>query len=198
VTRRRLLIVLGAVALVVVVVVGLGQSKSIDETTTRITPAAMTARLAGSPPRLAALHAQANQLLAGSPSDVKKRIASFKGIPVVVNLWGSWCPPCRLELPFFQKAGVDFGKRVAFIGLNVLDNAGDARTLMRQIPVAYPSYKDIRGTTAQAAAGTNSGLPITVYFDRSGGRNQIHQGAYASEAELARDIRHYALGAPAT
>jgi cytochrome c biogenesis protein CcmG/thiol:disulfide interchange protein DsbE len=183
----------GALAVVVLVVIGLGQSKGIDETTTTQSVAEMTEKLAGSPPRLAALHTQANELLEGNATTVQRRIASFKGIPVVVNLWGSWCPPCRLEMPFLQKAGVDYGKRVAFLGLNVEDPVSKAKDLLKQIPLPYPSYIDGRGTTGTKLAGSIVGLPITVFYDASGKQQQIHVGVFASEKELDTAIRRYAL-----
>lgn len=194
VTRRRILIALGAVALVAILIVGLGQSKGIDEQTTTQSAAEMTRDLAGSPPRLAALHAQANELLDGNAATVQRRIASLKGFPVVVNMWGSWCPPCRLEMPFFQKTGVEYGKKVAFLGLNVQDPEAGAKKLLKQIPLPYPSYIDPGGRTGTKLAGTVSGLPITVFYDASGKQTEIHQGVFPSQADLAAAVRRYALG----
>ena len=191
---RRILIAVGAVIVVALVVIGLSQSKGIDEQTTTQSAAEMTRELAGAPPRLAELHAQANELLEGNTTTVQRRIAALKGYPVVVNLWGSWCGPCRLEMPFFQKTAVDYGKKVAFLGLDVEDSVTDAKKLLKEIPLPYPSYIDPRGTTGTKLAGSVAGLPTTVFYDATGKRQQIHQGVFSSQEELATAVRRYALG----
>ena len=98
--------------------------------------------LAGSPPRLASLHKQANQLIGGDKSDFQARMAQLKGHPVVVNKWASWCAPCRGEFPVFQQAALKLGNKVAFLGLDGNDNDGNARKFLKSFPVTYPSYRD--------------------------------------------------------
>jgi thiol-disulfide isomerase/thioredoxin len=53
---------------------------------------------------LAGNAAQADQLVGEGAADLKTRLAALRGHPVVVNQWGSWCPPCRAEFPFFARA----------------------------------------------------------------------------------------------
>jgi cytochrome c biogenesis protein CcmG, thiol:disulfide interchange protein DsbE len=193
---RTAAIVVVAAALIAVVVIGLSQAGSqggAPKKGTAPTGTAAQAALRGAPPRLASLHSQAGDLLVGGQAAFTQRRDGLHGHPVVVNGWASWCAPCRGEFPYFQKVGVEYGKQVAFMGLDVTDNAGDAKRFLGQFPVPYPSYADPRGTTMQSLAAT-AGLPNTVFYDARGRRTFVHQGGYTSESALAADIKRYAIG----
>ena len=197
-SRRTIFIALGALALAVVVGIGLSQSSGTSNGTGEVKPASQSRAevqraLAGSPPPLASLHRQANELLPGGKDVVKARLASVKGRPAVVNKWASWCGPCRSEFPFLQRASVTYGKRVAFLGLNAGDNRDAAKRFLARYPVSYPSYEDPNEKTA-FALGASTNFPITIFYDRSGKESFIHQGGYASQEALERDIRKHALG----
>lgn len=182
---------LAAIGLLVALIVGLSQThQTARPKASTLTPAEVTQRLAGSPPALAALHGEASQLLPGGAKGFKARLASLKGHPAVVNKWGSWCGPCRAEFPLFQRAGVTFGRRIAFLGLNAGDNHGDAATFLKQFPISYPSYED-PGDRASLDLGWGSNAPLTIYFNARGKQIYEHQGQYTSQAQLNADIRRY-------
>ncbi len=152
--------------------------------------------LAGAPAPLAALHRQANRLLPGGGDAFEERIAALRGYPVVVNVWASWCGPCRLEFPAFQQLSAEYGKRVAFIGVDSQDADDAARTFLHDNPVPYPSYTD-PDEEITGRIGATRGLPATAFYDRRGELLYFSYVPYVDGADLRADIQRYALGEPA-
>jgi cytochrome c biogenesis protein CcmG, thiol:disulfide interchange protein DsbE len=197
-SRRRLLSVLGAVAVVAVVVIGLSQSKSDTGTAKPGTfdLAAAKRALAGAPAPLAALHDRSNALIPADKLVYEQEIKALAGHPIVVNKWASWCGPCRGEFPVLQSTSLKYGKRVAFLGLDTTDHDGDAAKFLRDFPVTYPSLVDRNAHIAQSL-GIGRSFPTTIYYDARGKVQYIHQGPYTSNAKFAADIERYALAHPA-
>lgn len=148
--------------------------------------------LAGAPAPLAALHEQANELLPGGTDAYEKRVAKLRGYPIVVNVWASWCGPCRFEFPVLQKLSARYGKEVAFLGVNSEDSEDAAATFLREEPVPYPSYSDPDKDVAESI-GVTFGFPDTAFYDRSGKLVYLKQGPYEENSELEADVRRYAL-----
>ncbi len=195
-TPRSASIAAVALAVLVLLVVGLLQLGDSRSTTgaapTPITLTQARTLLSGSPPPLAALHAQANQLLPGGLGALRARLTALRGTPVVINKWASWCEPCRAEFPVFQHVSVSQGKHVAFIGIDSGDTTrSDPLGFLRTLPVSYPNYYD-RSGQAGVTITDSTFTPVTVFFD-SRGKEYIHQGPYPSVAKLEADVRRYAL-----
>jgi cytochrome c biogenesis protein CcmG/thiol:disulfide interchange protein DsbE len=188
-TRFRLRIALFALLPVALAAIGCGASDGGASAGRH--PDYATA-LAGSPAPLAALHAQANELLPGGTEAYEKRIAALRGYPVVANVWASWCGPCRFEFPTLQKLAARYGKRVAFLGLNSEDSADAARTFLAEAPVPYPSYSDPDKEIAESL-GAIHGFPDTAFYDSAGELVYLKQGPYVEDSELEADVRRYAL-----
>ncbi|MGA8364354.1 MAG: TlpA disulfide reductase family protein [Solirubrobacteraceae bacterium] len=195
----RLLATLAIVAVIALLAVGLIQlagsssPSSSDGSTARLTLAQVQARLVSSPAPLAALHAQAGQVLSGGAPALHARLAALRGYPLVINKWASWCVPCQSERSAFQRASTSLGRSVAFMGIDSGDTSlADGRAFLRALPVGYPSYYDQSGRLGTQIADS-SFTPVTVFYDREG-RQYIHQGPYPSAAKLEADVRRYALG----
>jgi len=154
--------------------------------------AAVGHALAGSPPLLASLHEQADQLL-GSESALADRIRALRGYPIVINAWASWCGPCRSEFGLFAAASASYGRQVAFLGADTDDSAADAHTFLTAHPVSYPSYQTSTSNMTNIVPQGVGDLPTTIFISRAGKVLYVHTGQYDSEGTLDQDIRSYAL-----
>ena len=147
--------------------------------------------LAGAPPPLAKLYEQANRLLPGGTDGFERQLAALRGYPVVVNKWASWCGPCRVETPWFQRLSARLGERIAFLGVDSDDSSAAAGDFLREFPLPYPSFSDPDEEIAEAMKAT-IGFPATAFYDSSGELAYVHQGQYASIDDLTADIERYA------
>ncbi len=111
--------------------------------------------------------------VSGTTIDGKRvSLADYRGKVVVVNVWGSWCPPCRAEAPMLADAARDLAKKdVVFLGIDSRDpSEAAARAFVRRFDIPYPSIYDQQGSTLLAFRGTltlNS-IPSTVVVDPRG------------------------------
>jgi protein SCO1/2 len=145
--------------------------------------------LQGSPGALSAIHQQAGRLLSAS---LAARLRQLRGYPVVLNAWAAWCPPCRSEFSLFAAASAQYGRRVAFLGVDTNDTASDARSFLAQHPVSYPSYQS--SSSGLSPLASILGMPTTIYIGADGKVLNVHTGQYDTEATLQTDIQRYALG----
>jgi cytochrome c biogenesis protein CcmG/thiol:disulfide interchange protein DsbE len=157
-----------------------------------LTRAEVSRPIAGAPPVLAALRRRVDVLLGGGVTAFDAQLRALRGHPVVVNMWASWCAPCRYELPLIQREAVRRGARVAFLGVNVMDDRDSALRLAARYPMPYPSFVDPRSAIVAGRFGSR-GLPVTAFYDARGRLAIVQQGQFATEAKLAGAIERYAL-----
>jgi len=141
---------------------------------------------------LAANRAQANQLIDGGEEALDAKLAELRGHPVVVNQWGSWCPPCRAEFPFFAESAAAHEGEIAFVGVDIQDDRDAAEDFLGELPVPYPSIYD-PDAEAVFSLGWGQSSPTTWYIDEGG--EIVHQrpGAYADRAQLEADVESFLL-----
>jgi thiol-disulfide isomerase/thioredoxin len=103
-------------------------------------------------------------------SDDTLTTAPYAGKVIVINVWGSWCAPCRKEAPDLVAASQETADVAQFVGLDIRDYAkAPAQAFVRAFHVPYPSIYDPRGT--QLVKFTElppSGIPSTLIIDRKG------------------------------
>ncbi len=95
----------------------------------------------------------------------------YRGKVVVINVWGSWCPPCRKEAPDLQSASVETKDVAQFVGITSKDyDPAPAEAFVRSFEITYPSIYDPTGKVLLAFAGDlpPSAIPSTMIIDREG------------------------------
>lgn len=117
-------------------------------------------------------------------------LAAYKGKVVVVNIWGSWCAPCRLEAPnLVEVADQDKAKGVAFLGINTRDlDVSNAVRFDKQFKVPYPSLYDPYGKLMlrfPKGSLNPQSIPATIVIDRQG-----RIAARALKPLSVDDLRH--------
>lgn len=113
-------------------------------------------------------------------------LAAAGGRPVVLNVWASWCTPCRREMPALAAAHGTFGDRVAFIGINHQDTRDHAIALLDGTGVAYPSGYDPEGSVALDYG--LFGMPTTISISADRELLERRTGEM-TDAEIASTIR---------
>jgi cytochrome c biogenesis protein CcmG, thiol:disulfide interchange protein DsbE len=190
---RRVLLVLGTLALVAVVAIGLGQAGgSREEEGEPFDLEQAKQQLAGAPAPLAALHEQSSTILDGGLKAFETRMDDLEGTPLVINKWASWCRPCRAEFPIFQQVATERGKEIAFLGVNAADKRPAAEEFLAERPLPYPSYEDPDEDIARELDAAKF-FPMTIFRDAKGG-TFVKAGEYTSRAELEADIDKYLGG----
>ena len=104
------------------------------------------------------------------------------GVPTVVNLWASWCGPCREELPLVQQLADASGDRVRVLGVASLDGAHQAGSFAQDAAITFPSAFDGDGAV-MSAIGVNT-LPHTLFLAADGSLAYVRVGPVSSLAEF--------------
>ncbi len=116
--------------------------------------------------------------LAGGTLD----LAQAPGVPTVVNLWASWCGPCREELPLLQQLSVDAGEQVRVLGVDSQDGRPQGVSFATDAGLTFPLAFD--GDGALAAELGLRGLPHSLFLAADGSVVHIESGGISSYDEL--------------
>ena len=117
-------------------------------------------------------HPAPNFLLVMLHTDSGKSVLSlsnFKGKPIVLNFWASWCQPCKEELPLLENAWKQMQaqkKDIVFLGIDFQESKSDATSFLQLHGITYPAGLDTNGSIANIYRITS--LPQTIFIDRNG------------------------------
>ena len=112
-------------------------------------------------------------------------LVGLRGTPVIVNIWASWCGPCRVEAPILARAARAYGRRVQFLGVDILDTTGAATAFEQEFHIPYPSVFDPSGDIRDALGFL--GQPDTIFYASDGSKVATFSGAI-DQLELSTNI----------
>jgi peroxiredoxin len=106
-------------------------------------------------------------------SGKKISLSQFKGKPVFVNFFASWCQPCKLELPFIVKQYPALKSQMVFLGIDELESPSRVAPFAKQMGIAYPILIDPGSVGSDYQIDT---LPKSIFIDRHGVVRAIWRG----------------------
>jgi cytochrome c biogenesis protein CcmG/thiol:disulfide interchange protein DsbE len=117
----------------------------------------------------------------------RQSLSDYRGKVVVLNVWGSWCDPCRAESPLLERwhKRISRGGEGTLLGVDVLDNTPDATAFIREYGLTYPQLKDPEDKL-RPEYGV-AGVPETVVIDRRGRVAAIKRGP-VDDAFMRRSV----------
>lgn len=116
----------------------------------------------------------------GRPGSV--RLAGLRGRPTLVNVWASWCGPCREEMPMLQAAHRRWGRSIRMLGIDSRDDTSSATAFLAATGVTYAQAVDTSGQLPSRLG--SPGIPVTIGIDSAGVVVYQHAGQL-HEADLA-------------
>jgi cytochrome c biogenesis protein CcmG/thiol:disulfide interchange protein DsbE len=135
------------------------------------------------------------ETIAPAATDGKLALDELRGKAVVLNFWASWCDPCAEEAPVLESGWQRWKRRgILFLGLDMQDLRGDARSFLSDLGVTYPSVRDPGKQTSKDYGAT--GIPET-YFISPNGRVVAHVVGSVSAEQLDSGIAAASAGRPA-
>ncbi len=122
-----------------------------------------------------------------------KKITAFKGKPLIVNVWASWCAPCRAEMGSLDRLAKRYSKQFVVIGISTDDYPENARNFLKQSGTTFPMFIDGPPWPLEHMLGANR-LPLTVLVGANGEVLAKYYGAKEWDspqaiAEIARVFR---------
>ena len=97
-----------------------------------------------------------------------RSLSEFRGLPLVVNFWATWCAPCRREMPLLQSLWQQHPANLQIVGI-AIDSRDAVQQYLHVTPVGYPILADTdQGSAAISALGIDPVLPISVFADPHG------------------------------
>jgi thiol-disulfide isomerase/thioredoxin len=109
-------------------------------------------------------------------------LSSLKGKPIVLNFWATWCPPCREEMPLFERFSEDLGDDVVFVGINYAEDPVTVQNFVLETKITFPIWLDSNGAVSDLYYVQS--YPNTFFIDAEGILRAQHIGQLNEELLL--------------
>lgn len=117
------------------------------------------------------------------------RLAGLRGVPTVLNLWATWCEPCRAELPLLSDLSIAAGPALRVLGVSVEDDPAAALSLLTEVGAHYASVRDDERLTQAPLRW--AGLPMTVFVDADGVITHVQRGVISDGGQLSTLVEEH-------
>lgn len=179
---KKLRLVLWAAVVVfatAAVVIALNRGRSTTAPSASASPQAKSG-FEGKPPPSLSL-----QDLDGKPSSADR----FRGQPVVMNFWATWCIPCRAEMPDIEHEARAWAGKATFVGVDDAEDVPTIRTFTQDLGITYQIWRDPDGQVEKVFNAP--GLPYTVFLDAQGNVQVVYLGQMSRDY-MEQQLRHLA------
>jgi thiol-disulfide isomerase/thioredoxin len=116
----------------------------------------------------------------------------YRGTPLVVNLWASWCPSCIHEMPDFEEVSQEYAGRIEFVGIGIDDDRGAAEQLVEETGVTYRLGIDDNGVFTDLLGAV--AMPTTAFIGANGKVIEVRGGQLSADALRAQIEEHLLAG----
>lgn len=116
-----------------------------------------------------------------------KKLSEFKGKPLIINVWASWCGPCRAEIGSLERLAQRYnGKEFNLIGISTDDYRNKAMDFIKQTEITFENFIDSK-LFLENMLGANT-IPLTIFVDANGRVLEKVRGSYNWDSPIAIDI----------
>jgi thiol-disulfide isomerase/thioredoxin len=125
-----------------------------------------------------------------APLDLKVRdmngaevnLADFKGRPMLINFWATWCPPCLDEIPHFIELVDEYkDEGLVVLGISTDDTADQLRPFAGNMKMNYPVLVGLDSPAVERAFGAMWAIPVTIFVKKDGTVCKTHRGTQTKE-----------------
>ena len=113
---------------------------------------------------------------------VAVNLADFKGRPLMLNFWATWCPPCLEEIPYFVELAEKYkDDGLVILGISTDDTAEQVKPFATQMNMNYPVLIGLDEPAVERAFGAMWAIPVTIFVKKDGNICKTHRGTQSKE-----------------